>query len=97
MTITEKEVRHVALLSRLQFTDAEIQRFTHDLARIIDLVNQLDTLDLSQVEMDIHPEYDAVYREDIDKQLYPRELLLKNAPQEEDGFFRVPQILETFE
>ena len=94
MTITQEDVRHVARLSRLAFSDEEIQRFTSDLTRIVDLVQQLDTLDLSQIDLDIHPEYDAMFRDDIEKQLYPKTVLLKNAPQEEEGFFRVPRILE---
>jgi aspartyl-tRNA(Asn)/glutamyl-tRNA(Gln) amidotransferase subunit C len=77
MTITKETVEHVAKLARLELTPDEVTRYTEDLGKILSLVEQLNELDLSQVDVALQVD----------------EALLRNAPHEEDGFFRVPKIL----
>ena len=103
-TISTETVAHVAKLARLELTDEELGKVQQDLSRILGLVVQLNALNLDQLNQDdVHgtmtdnpsPLSPIVLREDVPKQAMDREVLLKNAPHEEDGFFRVPQILES--
>ena len=94
MTITKDTVEHVAKLARLELTDAEVDGYTRDLAKILDMVAQLNELDLSGVEADLPVDQPTVFREDKPFRLFERDALLANAPEEEDGFFRVPRILD---
>ena len=93
MTITSETVAHVARLARLELTPDEIQRYTHDLGNILALVEQLNEADLSGV--DVAPEISepTCFRPDKPSREFSREDLMRNAPHEEDGFFRVPKIL----
>ncbi len=50
MSLTEKDVRHVAKLARLTLTDAEVERFTKDLGGIFALIEQLGEVDTKNVE-----------------------------------------------
>lgn len=93
MTITQETVEHVAKLARLELTPDEVERFTQDLGKILNLVEQLNEVDLSQVDTLLEVTAPTVFRADCAVREFSREELLKNAPHEEDGFFRVPKIL----
>ncbi|HEY9686210.1 MAG TPA: Asp-tRNA(Asn)/Glu-tRNA(Gln) amidotransferase subunit GatC [Coleofasciculaceae cyanobacterium] len=93
MTITQETVQHVAKLARLALTPEETERYTQDLGNILNLVEQLNTLDLSGISVELQVTEATVFRADQGIREFTREELLANAPHEEDGFFRVPKIL----
>ncbi len=95
MTITQETVQHVAKLARLELTEAEAEKYTRELAGILTWVEQLNELDLSQIDVPMTLEHRVSFREDEAQRRFQRDDLLKNAPEAEDGFFRVPRILET--
>lgn len=95
MTVTLKDVEHVAKLARLELSDAEKSRFTEQLNGILKYVEKLNELDTEGVEPTTHvlPVIN-VMREDQARPSWPLEEVLLNAPEEEDGQFRVPAVLE---
>src|SRR5438094_3770736 len=54
MAIGKSEVRHIARLANLDFSDEEYDRFTHQLNAILEYVAQLDRLDTSAIEATSH-------------------------------------------
>lgn len=98
MKITEQEVRYVADLANLKLSDAEIQRFSHDLDQIlahIDALNELDTSGvepMTQVLYDAPP--DATLRRDEEREPLGNTLALANAPLTGAGYFKVPKVIE---
>ena len=91
--ITIKEVEHVAKLARLELTESEKEKYTKQLGAILDYVQQMNEVDTSDVEPMSHAiPLTNVMREDEVKYEQTKEELMKNAPLEEDGFFRVPKI-----
>lgn len=93
--IDEGIVRHVAGLARLKLTDAEIERFTRDLSNILGYVAQLDELDTGDVPPTAHPlEVSNVLRDDEVGTSLSSEAALSNAPDRQDGFFKVPKVLD---
>jgi len=94
MTTTVKDVLHVAKLARLELSPEEAERYTQDLNSILGLVAQLNEADLSGLDVSLKADKEVVYREDVARREFTREALLANAPHEEDGFFRVPKILD---
>ena len=95
MAITPEEVRHVALLSRIALPDEEVERFTGQLDRILDYVNQLGELDTSAVEPMSHPhEVTNVFRPDeVREGLTPAEAV-SNAPEARANMFLVPRVID---
>lgn len=88
-------VRHVALLSRLQLTDEEIQHFAADLNNILRYVDKLSELDTSGVPATSHSfQMENVFREDSVHQSLSNEDALQNAPEAEDGCFKVPAVIQ---
>jgi aspartyl-tRNA(Asn)/glutamyl-tRNA(Gln) amidotransferase subunit C len=95
MKITREEVEHVALLARLKVNEDEIQRFTGQLNRILEYVDQLGRLDTTRVAPTFHAVARAnVFRADrVQPSMEPPESL-RNAPEGDGTFFRVPKIIE---
>lgn len=94
MKITRQDVEHVARLSRLEI-GGEIDQFTAQLNAILDYMDKLNELDTSQVEPTAHVlPLQNVMRPDEVHQSLPREQALANAPEQQDGYFKVPRIIE---
>jgi aspartyl-tRNA(Asn)/glutamyl-tRNA(Gln) amidotransferase subunit C len=92
--IDREQVRKVALLARLELTPEEEDKFTTQLGSILDYVQQLSELDVTDVAPTTRAiDMSNVTRED-DLQPYPeREAILNSAPEQEGEFFKVPKIL----
>ncbi|MGT2682858.1 Asp-tRNA(Asn)/Glu-tRNA(Gln) amidotransferase subunit GatC [Streptococcus porci] len=95
MKITEEEVRHVATLSKLSFSDTETAAFATTLSKIVDMVELLNEVDTEGVAITTTmADRKTVMREDIAEQGTERQLLFKNVPEQEDNYIKVPAILD---
>lgn len=95
MKLNRKDVEHVALLSRLELSETELDKFTGQLDAILEYIDVLDQVDTSAVEPMAHVlDIRNVMRADVAKPSLPRESALQNAPESENGFFKVPKIME---
>lgn len=94
MAVTRKDVEHIAELARLKFNEQELENFTHDLNEILTYVEKLNELDTSNVEPLSHPvEGVNAFREDFVKPSVDKEEALKNAPERDELFFKVPKVI----
>jgi aspartyl-tRNA(Asn)/glutamyl-tRNA(Gln) amidotransferase subunit C len=92
--ITRQDVEHVARLARLALTDAEVDALTHELGAILDHAADVAALDTADVPPTAHPlPLVNVLRPDEARPGVPRDEVLAEAPEAEDGRFRVPRIL----
>lgn len=93
-TLGRKEVAHVAALARLSLTDEELERFTGQLARVIEHARDVAALDVAGVEPTAHPvPMRNVLRPDEVGQCLDRREVLAAAPESEDNRFKVPRIV----
>jgi aspartyl-tRNA(Asn)/glutamyl-tRNA(Gln) amidotransferase subunit C len=93
--LSQKEVEHIALLSRLKLTDEERERMTTQLNDIIGFFEQLGELDTTDVEPTSHViSMSNVLREDKVRPSLPVEDVLENAPDRAGDTFRVPRVVE---
>jgi aspartyl-tRNA(Asn)/glutamyl-tRNA(Gln) amidotransferase subunit C len=93
-TIDTNTIKHVATLVRLGISDEEAQKFSGQFSSIIDYFNMLNEVDTE----DVIPASDIanaenVLREDVIKPSMSREEFLKNVPQAEGSYVRVPTVL----
>ncbi len=94
MAVTKKDVEYIADLARLKFNEDELEKFTGQLNEILSYVEKLNELDTSNVEPLSHPVAGSnVFREDIVKPSIDREEALKNAPDKNELFFKVPKVI----
>jgi aspartyl-tRNA(Asn)/glutamyl-tRNA(Gln) amidotransferase subunit C len=97
--ITREEVAHLARLSRLELTDAELDHFAGQLDQILGAVAKVtEIVDLAGAD-DVPPTSHAlpltnVMRADEVRPCLSPELALSQAPAAEQQRFRVPRILD---
>ncbi|MFC2140388.1 Asp-tRNA(Asn)/Glu-tRNA(Gln) amidotransferase subunit GatC [Candidatus Auribacterota bacterium] len=96
MEITIKDVEYIANLARLKLSQEAKDEMSSDLKEILEYVDQLNEVNTEQVEPTAHVlSINNVLRKDIQKSSLSREAVLKVAPQaSEEGFYKVPQIIE---
>ena len=95
MKISREEILHIAELSRLSFTDEELDELGEQLGNVLQRFRQLDAADVSDVPPTAHIlDFVNVLREDEARAPMPREELLKNAPESDGSAYIVPRVLE---
>jgi len=95
MEITQKEVEHVAKLARLDIGEDEKGTFARQLSAVLTYMDQLKEVETAGVEptTTVLPAVN-VFRDDVVRPSLPREQALANAPEQSEGVFSVPRILE---
>lgn len=95
MAITKDDVRRIVKLAKLEFDDSQIERGTKELSAILEYIKILENAPLDGLEPIAHAlEVDCPRRDDEIRPSLPPEDALKNAPQKEDAFFKVPEVIE---
>lgn len=93
--ISKEEVKRVAELARLEVTDDECEHYREHLSEIISYFDKLNELDTEGVEPTTHVlDLKNVFSSDEPKHTITREEAFENAPDHEDGYFRVPSIMD---
>ena len=94
MQLTKEDIRKVASLARLEFSDAELAPFAVQMTRIVEFVEKLNEVDTTGIEEMAHPlDLHSVLREDELQPGLTRDQALSNAPSHDDEFFLVPPVL----
>jgi aspartyl-tRNA(Asn)/glutamyl-tRNA(Gln) amidotransferase subunit C len=95
MKISKDDVTKVAELARLEVTEEETEIFTEQLGNILEYIEKLNDLDTDNVEPTSHVlDISTPLREDKVVKWLSIEEVLQNAPESEDDFFVVPQVIE---
>lgn len=95
MRLSREQVEHVALLARLELSEEDKERYTHELNQILEHFEALQKLDTDNVPPTSHAiPMTNVLREDVVRPSFPREEVLRNAPDAAEGCFRVPRVVE---
>ncbi|RMH54007.1 MAG: Asp-tRNA(Asn)/Glu-tRNA(Gln) amidotransferase subunit GatC [Bacteroidetes bacterium] len=95
MAVSIEDVRYIAALARLRFAEAEEQRLAEQMSTMLEYVGQLQTLDTTGVPPMSHVlDLVNVMREDVVQTRISREEALRNAPDADEAYFRVPRVIE---
>jgi len=97
MSISKKDVEHVARLARLALSEEEKDRYTTQLGSILQYIEKLNGLNTDGVKPTEHPwPVTNVWREDKVESLQnvTRDELLQHAPETEGPFFKVRKVME---
>ena len=93
--VTQKDLELVALLSRMEVSEQDREKYLRQLDAFLQYVDNLAALPTDEVEPLAHVlPINNVFREDTVRPSLERDLALSNAPLQEDGYFKVPKILE---
>jgi aspartyl-tRNA(Asn)/glutamyl-tRNA(Gln) amidotransferase subunit C len=93
MSLSEHDVRHVAMLARLALTDSEVEAMRDDLNSILGHIDEIQRLDLADVTPMAHATaVTNVTRDDVVVPSLSQDAAISNAPQSENGAFVIPAI-----
>ncbi|MBI1816172.1 MAG: Asp-tRNA(Asn)/Glu-tRNA(Gln) amidotransferase subunit GatC [Deltaproteobacteria bacterium] len=95
MPLSAEDVRHIALLARLDLSPDEERAFAAQLDHILTHFEKLKQLDTDHVEPTAHiVAIDTPFRDDVVVNTSAVDALLTNAPARDGRFFKVPKIIE---
>ena len=95
MSLTDKDVLHVARLARLALTPEERKKYRAQLERILEYIRALEKFETQEVPPTAHVvPLSNVWREDETRPFTDTESILANAPEREDCFFKVKKVIE---
>ncbi|MGC6428206.1 MAG: Asp-tRNA(Asn)/Glu-tRNA(Gln) amidotransferase subunit GatC [Flavobacteriales bacterium] len=95
MKIDDKLIDKLAHLSQLDFDQKSKDKMTKDLGYILSFVNKLEELDTSDIEPMVYVSKEhTILREDIVGKHLDKKQALKNAPQKDSDYFKVPTVLK---
>ncbi|MDD4375768.1 MAG: Asp-tRNA(Asn)/Glu-tRNA(Gln) amidotransferase subunit GatC [Clostridia bacterium] len=91
-----EQIINVSKQVSIHLTETEVNLFAEELTDIIEFVEPLNEIDTNEVNEDISviKKYNA-FRKDEVVEYENRELLLKNAPESEDGMYKIPKVMDT--
>ena len=95
MAVTTEQVRHIASLARLRFTEEEEVRLAREMSEVLDYIAKLEELDTEGVPTLSHVlDMRNVFREDQARARISHEEALRGAPEADASYFRVPKVIE---
>lgn len=94
MAISRDEVVHIAKLADLNLSEQEIEGYTKDMQEILEFANMINNVNTEGMNETIGSNENCnVFRKDEVVTFENREILLKNAPSQDEGMFRIPKVL----
>jgi aspartyl-tRNA(Asn)/glutamyl-tRNA(Gln) amidotransferase subunit C len=94
VSLSPEEVRHVAHLARLSLAETEVSSYARQLSGILDYFQRLSEVRTDGVSPTTHPlTLNNVLRDDNSRPGCGVEAALRNAPDFDQGFFKVPKVL----
>ena len=95
MKITSKLIQDIAALAKLEFDEQSAEQMKADLEKIIGFVDKLSEIDTEGVDPLIYLSEEVnVLREDEIKAVVSQVEALKNAPEKDSDYFKVPTVLK---
>ncbi|MDX1586951.1 MAG: Asp-tRNA(Asn)/Glu-tRNA(Gln) amidotransferase subunit GatC [Balneolaceae bacterium] len=95
MSVTKDDVQYIAHLARLQVSDDEAEDLKEDMNDILGYMDELSEVDTSEVKPLEHvTDLEYRFREDEAGEPVDHDDALKNAPDADTDYFRVPRVIE---
>lgn len=95
MKMTPERVLALADQARISVTEDEAQQLAPKLQSVLEAAAALQQVDTSGIEADVHvSDHVNVLRDDVVGRSLPRDDVLAQAPEVQDGMFKVPRLHE---
>ena len=95
MTLAIDDIHRIADLAHIEISPEQAQRMQGELNNIFQMIERIQAVDTDGIEPMPHP-HDGYQRlrDDVIREANVRENNMKNAPEQSDGYFLVPQVIE---
>ena len=95
MQISDNEVKHIAKLARLNLAESEMANYKKNLEEILefaDTINHVNTENINET-IGTNEKCNVFRKDEIKQEDTDKELLLSNAPSQDEGMFRIPKVI----
>lgn len=94
MQVSKEEILHIANLANLKLKEEEVENYLVNLQDILNFANIVNNAPIEGLEetIGVEDKYN-VFRKDEVKQTTSKEELLQNAPEQQDGMFKIPKVM----
>ncbi len=94
MEVSKEEIIHIAKLARLKLNDDEIDEYIKNLQDILNFANIVKSAPVEGLKETIGAnDKFNVFRKDEIIDFEDKDLLIQNAPEQEEGMFRIPKVI----
>lgn len=95
MQVSKEEILHIAKLADLNLNEDEVAKYKEDLQEILNFANVVNNAKVEGLEetIGINESYN-VFRKDEVIEPQDREELLQNAPEQQEGMFKIPKVIQ---
>ena len=94
MEIKKEEIMHIAKLASLKIKDEEIEEYRKNLQDILNFANTINSVDTENIEETNGTSANVnCFREDKVKNFEDENLLMQNAPEQENNMFKIPKVI----
>ena len=94
MASSKEEIIHIAKLASLNLSEEEIEKYTGDMQEILEFANMINNVNTEGMNETVAAnEKSNIFRKDEVINFENRELLLQNAPSQDEGMFRIPKVI----
>jgi len=95
MSIKKSEIAYISSLSKLKMEDVEMDNYTRQISDILKMIQQLEKVDTDDIEPMAHPlNMKQRLRADVITEENQRDLYQNNAVEFEEGFYKVPKVID---
>jgi aspartyl-tRNA(Asn)/glutamyl-tRNA(Gln) amidotransferase subunit C len=92
--ISKDEVKHIAALARIGLDEKDIEKFSRDLSSILDFIEQLKEVDVTEIEPTAHiTGLVNRMRSDIEHNFENKAEIIKLFPEEKNGYDKVKSVM----
>ena len=94
MKVSKEEILHIAKLADLILNDDEVETYLEHLQDILEFANTVNNAPVDGLDITLGAnETKNVFRKDEIKVFEDRDALLQNAPEKEQGMFKIPKVI----
>lgn len=94
MQVSREEIKHIAKLANLNLPEEELDNYLLNLQDILNFANIVNNAPTEGLEETIGANNNFnVFRKDEIVEFGDRDILLQNAPEQEEGMFRIPKVI----
>lgn len=95
MKLSQEDIKRIALLGRLEIEDDQLGKVDKILNDILSYMDMIEQVDVEGVEPTAHAvAMQNVMRDDVLQESLSNEQALSNAPEKENGYFKVPKVIQ---
>ena len=92
--ITKEEIKHLADMAMLKFSDEELKSFNEELNKVVKFVDKINELDTESIEPTYQINHTQILKDHDVSQVLNRDEVLQNTVEHQYGYFKILKVID---